>query len=190
MRQFGHKSQRWSGLYYCRHTNYRCAFRLYHVLFSTKPELSTEQLLAVDLSYCWLYPSKQAGDRFMLFARLDCVLFSHLQCSVEHVLTANLSACTVGAGILLITRSMNIITGPTNTRTEPGYNLNCTQRVVGWGERLNKSHWAIQIFTCVLTTQFADSVCSNYTICWPGRYSRCMQYNYLAVPLICMAAVV
>ena len=64
-----------------------------------------------------------------------------------------------------------------------------THRVFGWDERLDKFHWAIQIFACVLTTQFADSVCSNYTICWPGRYSRCMQYNYLAVPLICMAAV-
>ena len=34
----------------------------------------------------------------------------------------------VGAGRLLIVRSMNNITGPTNTRTEPGYKLNCTRR--------------------------------------------------------------
>ena len=42
----------------------------------------------------------------------------------------------------------------------------------------------------VLTTQFPDSACSNYTICWPGRYSRFTQYNHRVVPLICMAAVV
>ena len=36
---------------------------------------STEQLLAAaDLSYVWLYPSKQAVDCFMLFAHLDRVV--------------------------------------------------------------------------------------------------------------------
>ena len=35
---------------------------------------------------------------------------------------------SVGVGRLLITRSiMNNITGRTNTRTEPGYKLNCTR---------------------------------------------------------------
>ena len=42
----------------------------------------------------------------------------------------------------------------------------------------------------VLTEQFADSACSNYTICWPGRYCRFTQYNHRAGPLTCMAAVV
>ena len=94
--------------------------------FMTKLECSTEQLLAADLSYCWLYPSKQAVDRFVLFVRLDHVLFSRLERSVEQVLTADLSARAVGAGRLLIARSMNNITGPTDARTEPGYKLNCT----------------------------------------------------------------
>ena len=102
-----------TGLYHCRHTNYCCASHLTMFSFTTKPEHSTEQLLAADLSYCWLYPSKQAVDRFMLFVRLDRVLFSCLERSVEQVLTADLSACAVGAGRLLITRSMNNITGPT-----------------------------------------------------------------------------
>ena len=102
-----------TGLYYCRHTNYHRASCLYCVLFSTKPERSAEQLLAVDLSYCWLYPSKQAVDHFMLFAHLDHVLFSRLKCSVDRVLTADLSAHIVGASRLLIRRSMNNITGPT-----------------------------------------------------------------------------
>ena len=134
--------------------------------FMTKPERSAEQFLAADLSYCWLYPSKQAFDRFVLFARLDCVLFSRLEClerSVKQVLTADLSACAVGAGRLLIARSMNNITGPTDARTEPGYKLNCTQwGMVGGLETLlpcsNHPNYH------VLTEQFADSVCSNYTI--------------------------
>ena len=121
-------------------------------------------------------------------------LFSHLKCSVEQVLTVDLSARVVGAGRLLIARSMNNITGPTDARTEPGYKLNCTWRdMVGgvrdwWGERLRScSNYSI----ChVLTTQFADSACSNYMICWPGWYSRFTQYNHWAVPLICMAVVV
>ena len=57
-----------TGLYYFRHTNYHHTFHLYHVLFSTKPECLAEQLLAADLSYYWLYPSKQAVDCFMVFA--------------------------------------------------------------------------------------------------------------------------
>ena len=61
--------------------------------FTTKLERSAEQLVAADLSYCWLYPSKQAVDRFVLFAHLDRVLFSRFERSVEQVLTAGLSAC-------------------------------------------------------------------------------------------------
>ena len=45
----------------------------------TKLKHSAEQLLAADLSYCWLYPSKQAVDCFMLFARLDHVLLTNLK---------------------------------------------------------------------------------------------------------------
>ena len=87
-----------------------------------------EQLLAADLSYCWLFLSKQAVNCFMLFTILDRVLFSCLKCSVEQVPAADVSASTVDASRLLIGRSMNNITGPTNTRTEPDYKLNCTQR--------------------------------------------------------------
>ena len=79
-----------SGLYHCWHTNYYRAFRLYRVLFSTKLERSAEQLLAADPLYCWLYPSKQAVDRFMLFVCLYHVLFSHLEPSVEQVVAAHL----------------------------------------------------------------------------------------------------
>ena len=121
-----------TGLYHCRHTNNHCASHLYRVLFATKMGRSAKQLLAVD---CWLYPSKQAINRFMLFARLDRVLFSHLKWSVEQVLTADLSACAVGTGRLLIARSMNNITGPTDARTEPGYKLNCTRREMVGGAR-------------------------------------------------------
>ena len=96
--------------------------------FLPKPERSADQLLVADLSYCWLYPSKQAVDRFALFAHLDHVLFTHLECSVREDLTADLSARAVGTGRLLIARSMNNITGPTNARTEPGYKFNCTRR--------------------------------------------------------------
>ena len=77
-----------TGLYHCRHTNYHCASRFYCVPFSTKLECSAEQLLAADPSYCWLYPSKQAVDCFILFVHLDCVLFSHLKRSVYQVLIA------------------------------------------------------------------------------------------------------
>ena len=127
-----------SGLYHCWHTNYCRASCLYRVLFSTKPECSTEHFLAVEFSYCWLYPGKQAIDCFMLFMRLDRVLFSRLKRSVEDVLTVALSTHAVG---LLIARSMNNITGPTNVRIQPGYKLNCAHlhdRVRRAGYRLNK----------------------------------------------------
>ena len=71
----------------------------------------------------------------MLFAHLDRVLFSHLECSVEQAPTANLSASAVGAGRLLIVKSMNNITSPTDVRNEPGYKLNCTQRGMMGGAR-------------------------------------------------------
>ena len=77
----------------------------------------------------------QAINRFVLFARLDRVLFFYLKWSVKQVLTADLSAHAVGAGRLLIVRSMNNITGPTVARTEPGYKLNCTGRGMSGGVR-------------------------------------------------------
>ena len=103
--------------------------------FLPKPERSTEQLLAADLSCSWLYPNKQAVDRFVLFAPLDHVLFSHLERSIGEDLTVDLSACAVGASRLLITKSMNNITGPVNARTAPGYKLNCTRRGTVGGTR-------------------------------------------------------
>ena len=45
--------------------------------FLPKPEGSTKQLLAADLSYIWLYPSKQAVNPSMLFALLDRVVILH-----------------------------------------------------------------------------------------------------------------
>ena len=77
----------------------------------------TEQLLAVDPSYCCLYSSKQAIDCFVLLrasAPLPC-FFSHLERSVEQILAADLSAPTVGAGKLLIATSMDNLKSPTNT---------------------------------------------------------------------------
>ena len=47
---------------------------------------------------------------------------------------------------LLIARSMNNITGPTNARIEPGYKLNCTRSGMVGGAR---------DFAHALTTQFA-----------------------------------
>ena len=84
-----------TGLYYCRHTNYHCAFLLYCVFFCTKLERSAKQLLAVDPSYCYIYHSKQAVNYFMLFVCLYYYLFFHLECSVKQVLTADLSVHTV-----------------------------------------------------------------------------------------------
>ena len=96
--------------------------------FLPKLERSAVQLLAADLPHSCLYLSEQAVDHFMVFMRLDRVLFSRLKRSVEQVLTVDLSARTVGAGRFLIGRRMNNITGPTDTRTEPGYKLNCTRQ--------------------------------------------------------------
>ena len=54
-------------------------------------------------------------------------LFSRLERSVEQVLMAALSAHVVGADRLLIVRSMNNITGPTDARIQPGYKLHCAR---------------------------------------------------------------
>ena len=61
------------------------------------------------------------------FSRALTVLLSCLERLVEEVLMADHSAHVVGTGRLLIARSMNNITGPTETRTEQGYKLNCAQ---------------------------------------------------------------
>ena len=66
---------------------------------------------AIDGLFSGLHPRKQAIDCFMLFACLYRVLFSHLERSVEQVLTEDLSACTAGAG------------DATDTRIHPGYKL-------------------------------------------------------------------
>ena len=69
------------------------------------------------------------------FLRSLTVLLSCMEHSVEEVLTVDLSAYVVGAGRLLIARNMNNITDPTDTRTEPGYKLNCTQMGTVGGAR-------------------------------------------------------
>ena len=122
-----------TGLYHCRHTNYCHAFHLYCVLFSTKPECSAKQLLAGEHSYCWLYPSKQTVNCFMLFVHLYCVLLSHLECSVKQVLTADPSVHSAGAGRSLITTSMNNLKVPLMQRSQPDNKLNCTGK--GWWVR-------------------------------------------------------
>ena len=71
-----------------------------------------EKLLAADPSYCWLYPSKQAVDCFMLFVCLYHVLFFHLDCSIEQVLAVDPFVHTVGTGRLLIVMSMNNLKSP------------------------------------------------------------------------------
>ena len=47
----------------------------FRVLFSTKPECSAKHFLAVEFSYCWLYPGKQAVDYFMLLRALTVFCF-------------------------------------------------------------------------------------------------------------------
>ena len=61
-------------------------------------------------------------------SRTLTVFYSSAWNAQSSKLTADLSAHTVGAGRLLIVMSMNNITGPTNTRTEPGYKSNCAQQ--------------------------------------------------------------
>ena len=70
-------------------------------------------------------------------------MFYFLKWSVKQLLTADLSARAVGAGILLIARSMKNNTGPTDARTEPDelHMEGCG----GWGERLLARVLTIQI---------------------------------------------
>ena len=93
----------------------------------------------VPLSTFWqrilllLVVSWQTSCRLLhaFHASLDRVLFSFLKHSVEDVLTVALSVCAVG---LLIARSINNITGPTNARIQLGYKV-CTsarQGEAGW----------------------------------------------------------
>ena len=70
-------------------------------------------------------------------------MFYFLKWSVEQLLTADLSARAVGAGRLLIERSMNNNTGPTDARTEPD-GLH-TEGYGGWGKRLLARVLTIQI---------------------------------------------
>ena len=86
------------------------------------------QATSVSGSLILLVVSQQTSHWLLHAFRMP--LFSRLKHSVKQVLTADLSA---RAGRLLIVTSMNSITGPTNTRTEPGYKLNCN--MTGWGGR-------------------------------------------------------
>ena len=134
----------------------------YCVLFSTKPEWSAEHFfLAVDPSYCWLYPSKQAVDFFMLFACLYHALFSHWNASLSkfwqwiplHVL---LALADYWLRQVWIISKVSLTPG-----SQPGYKLNCTHRVGGWGERLNKFHGQYRYLPGThhcLTTQLTDLV--------------------------------
>ena len=107
-----------TNLYHCRHTNY-CGFlplpcSLFYqtgtLCWATSGSGSLILLDEGSTARSWMrdplpYPSKQAVDHFMFFMRLYHVLFSHLECSVKQVLTADLSASTVCAGRLLIATS-------------------------------------------------------------------------------------
>ena len=141
-----------TGLYHCKYTNYHRASRLYRVLFSTKLERSAEQLLAADLSYCWLYPSKQAIDRFML-----CTL------TVFYSPTWNAQLWKIWQQISLpillaladywswrvwLTSQVPLTPGQSQV-----INWIVHDRVRWAGYKLNKFHGAILIFTLVLTTQ-------------------------------------
>ena len=86
--------------------------------FKNKPESNFWQRISHTVG---CIPANKLSIASCFFARLDRVLFSRLERSVEQVLTADLSARAFGTGRLLIARSMNNITGPTDARTEPGY---------------------------------------------------------------------
>ena len=143
-----------------------------------------EQLLAEDPSYYWLYPSKQAIDHFMLFTCLYHVFFSPTW-NAQSSKSADPSACTVGAGILLIATSMNNLKSPTNVMTwQPGYKLNCTWRGMVGGVR----DWMISMGNTDIYLSFVTQCkqsCQDVNL--PSVWST--QYNHLAVPLICMAVV-
>ena len=120
--------------------------------------------LAVDPSYCWLYPSKQAVDFFMLFACLYHALFSHWNASLSkfwqwiplHVL---LALADYWLRQVWIISKVSLMPG-----SQPGYKLNCTHRVGGWGERLNKFHGQYRYLPGThhcLTTQLTDLVWSD-----------------------------
>ena len=114
-----------TGLYYRRQTNYQ---PLLCSLFSQTGMLlrATSGSRSLIL-YCWLYPSKQAINHFMLFMHLYCVLFSHLECLVEQVLTVDHSARTAGADRLLIAMTWIILKDQLTPGPQPGYKLNCTR---------------------------------------------------------------
>ena len=119
-----------TGLYHCWHTNYCYASRLslfYQTGTFRRAPSGSESLLL-------LVVSQQTSHRSIHAFHIPW-LFSCLECSVKEVLTEDLSARAVGAGRLLIARSMNNITGPTDARTEPGYKLNCTRRGTVGGAR-------------------------------------------------------
>ena len=85
-----------TGLYHCRNTNYYHAFHHYIVwLFLPNQNTTPSNFWQWIPRTFWLYPSKQAVDRFILFTQLWCVQFSHLERSVEPVLAADPSGHTV-----------------------------------------------------------------------------------------------
>ena len=156
---------------------------------STKTGRSAEQLLAADRSNYWLYPSKQAVNRFVLFAHLDRVLFPEM---VSQATSDGWSLCPCCWRWHIIDRK----------EYEKQHRSHWRQDWARWIAH-GGMRWVGRETSCpcsnhpnchVLTTQFADSECSNCMTCWPGRYSRFTpgftQYNHWAVPLICMAAVV
>ena len=79
-----------TGLYHCKNTNYHRASCLYRVLFSGQTG-TLRQATSGSRSLILLVVSQPTSRQLLhVFARLDCVIFSCLEHSVEQVLTADL----------------------------------------------------------------------------------------------------
>ena len=149
-----------TGLYHCWHTNHAC--RLYRVLFSTQTGMLH-----------WA----TSGSRSPIL-----LIVSH--CRSLH------GFCAPWPCYILPPEEVWMV--PSQVPLTPGQsqviNLIAHDRVWRWAIDWNMAQYRYSpmfqltdlLTQCVLTNQFADSTCSNCTICWPGRYSRFTQCNHRA----------
>ena len=174
-----------TGLYHCRHINYCRASRLYRVLFSDQTGM-LRRTTSGSGSLILLVVSQQTSH-WLLRA-----FHTPWPCSIP---AWNAQSSKISLPMLLVladywSRGIWIIS-QVPLMPEQSQVINwIAHGGVRWVEQETSLPCSNHPNCHALTEQFADSACSNYTICLPGRYSSFTQYNHRAVPLSCIVAVV
>ena len=124
-------------LYNCRHTNYYCAFCLYHVVLYTKPGI-----------LCWATSGSWSLFLLVVSQQTSCwSLRAFLHSFTPGTRSSNFWQRIPLTGwqiIIIFAMSMNNLKSPTNVMITATVLIKfCTRGLVWRGERLNKFSWTV-----------------------------------------------